>query len=65
MDFGNTEWVDDSDVRLIEKQFLRLPFYTLKCSLPLIPLENSWEEDAKYGWVGWVCCSNVRHCADV
>ena len=49
VDYGNTELVDERNIRSMEHKFLHVPFQALECFLPLDPTDgNTWTEDAKY-----------------
>ena len=48
VDYGNTETVDERNIRNMEPTFMHLPFQALECFLPLDPVEgNQWSDDAK------------------
>ncbi len=55
VDYGNTEWVEDSRVQPMEPQFMHLPFQAVECFLPLVPGSSdpekkvqSWHQQARY-----------------
>lgn len=62
IDFGNTEWVSEHDIRHLELQFIHLPPQAVECSLnrlvPRLPVVT-WPDAARFGFLLAVFCCHL------